>query len=859
MKQKIQLSVLAFFCFSLTSLWSQCPNCGNGLIDPGETYLNCPADVLGTNIPASCVANCDQPAGKDPATGLRVTGIDFSTTTTNYYSPASATAATLPQTLPTGWAFGGANAATTATAVPAADVFGSQTGVVQPTGCCSNGQNGFVTASFTSSSAVGSGGCGGLLGANFDGQNNVSSNPSFVVLRGGTGTTKPTLVFSSYNNSAVEVFKIQFFIGAGGSWSCVTLPQVFLDFSADGGSSWVQIMQMGTGTSTDMCSGLTSNTAWFSEGGWSRVCLTVFKSAASGNHPAGNYYAHAAGNTAPSGMMVDNRWFTANFRYRLRFNGGCGGITAATNFNGTKPPGNPGLYVYVDYPVFTSGNQCIPCGLSFVNMCGFGDDTNDDGVGSDLFTTSTTPVGTVRKGVNMAEKGAEIFTLNGTSLSGSLFSTNDILCDAEGRDKQCMTANGLAVQFLVTQDYQPSGSCGSASIPTLNYYRLSSHGASTATTQSITMSPVTMSGRTNLIGWRSRATIFLQCNGGVGDTHGACLGYLFSVPTSTKQPRGFYNLFINNTTGRASSVYGAASTCRGYFAGPVVGPLSDVDLSQPDTDQGTGCDGANLVFTADARLCNGSPAQAMRVTVQGPLPSLATHSSYLSGADGTVAISQPGEYLISTEPANTDSRTWGCIDCKRTQCVQVTQAMIEDCVVLSLESLGLEATWLEGNKALLVWPSDLSKNRASTLRIERSANGRDFETLAELPATLAEFIDVQPLPGDNYYRLQDQDTQGLRRYSPIRQLFFAQTQAELLGLVQEGQRLSARFYLPEAQLVDCRILDAWGRPLSQNRFQGQAGSQSLDLDLGQAPAGFYILQIQGRASTRLSRQFIWKN
>lgn len=841
--------LIIFLCTCIyAQVFAQCPDCGNGIIDPGENHLNCPADVLGVDRGASCVATCSPPAGKDPAFGLRLTGIDFNTTQTAYYSPASATQASLPQSLPTGWSFGGASSATSTTTVPASDAFGSQTGVVRPTGCCSNGQNGFVTASFTSA-FLGSGGCSGLLGANFDGQPNVSSNPAFAVLRGGTNFTKPTLVSPSYNNASVEVFKIQFFMGAGGSWNCGgSNPRVYLDFSSNGGSTWTEIMMMNTATSTDMCSGATTNTSWFTQGSWSRVCLTVFRSPASENHPAGNYYANAAANTAPSGIMVDSRWFTSNFRYRLRLVGStlCSGITGASTSSFTKPPGNPGRYVYIDYPVYTSGNQCIPCGLSFVNMCGFGDDANDDGVGSEALSTSPVPLGTLRRGVNMAEKGAEIFTLNGTSLTGSTFTFNDIPCDAEGGDKQCMTNNGLALLFLVTQDYEPSGSCATASIPTLNYYRLNSHGASSATAASIRMTPVTTTGRANSIGWRSRATVFLNCNSTFNDTYGACQGYLFSLPTSTKQPRGFYNLFINNTTGRATSLYGAASSCRGYFAGPVVAPLSEIDLSDPNSIQGTACNASEeLVFTAQAQLCGGASPQGMEIEVRGPLPSTNLHSAYTVGNEGLNPITVPGDYIISSQPANTDSRTWDCIDCKRRACVNITQAMIDNCVLLNLDELDFRAELLPQKQALLSWNFDRSKY-GNTIVLERSSNGIDFWPLASLPLSTPEFRDRKPLAGSNYYRLalEPRNKTAAKKYSKLGVLYIEKQEAALLTWQMRDGSLESTIYFPKEEELYYRLLDLSGRSLLQGRSLMQAGTNSFRLDLHELPPGSYILDMR---------------
>ncbi|HOY42118.1 MAG TPA: hypothetical protein PLX60_09660, partial [Chitinophagales bacterium] len=349
---------------------SQCiDTCGNGISNSGETNLNCSQDIPHS---PSCVSPCSQPTAFESTAGIRQS-YDFTGTIT--YSTAG---------LPAGWTFAGAPTATTAGTLPVADTYGAKAGLIQPncSGSCT-GTNGFCIGNLASTVVVGAGGSAGKLGANFDGRSNVATNSSYAVLR---GQNNPTLESPAFNFSAVQGFKIQFWLfpsetscGQTNAWGSCVGNNAYLDFSSDNGTTWAQILTMNlSSTNSDMCSNNSTNTLWLNGSAWTRVCLTVFNSSTA----TGNFYTAAGAGTAASGIMVNNAYFTSTFKFRVRYaqTASCTAGISTTN---------PGRYLAIDYPVVTSGNEMIPCGISFVNMCGYGADNNDDGVGSSTLTTNT--------------------------------------------------------------------------------------------------------------------------------------------------------------------------------------------------------------------------------------------------------------------------------------------------------------------------------------------------------------------------------------------------------------------------------------------------------------------------------------
>jgi hypothetical protein len=750
MKQRVSLFFYFTLVFSL-NCFAQCPDCGNGTVNTGESNLNCPQDVP---HPATCTSPCAQPTSFETASGIRFSW-DFIGTTT--YSRAATNIPTSNLILNSGsdvsgsWLFAGADALGTGnTAVPINDAGFLSSGTVQPncSGGCSS-TNGFCIGNLANSNTVGSGGSGGKLGANFDGRVNVAANTSYAILR---GSNRPTLVSPTFNFSGVESFKIQFWLatsesscGQSNSWgagSCSNNINAFLDFSSNNGSSWTQIMEMDMTTSSDMCSA-TNNTRWLTDGGgWNRVCLTVFKSTTS----PGNFYSTANGTSAFTGIMMNSTWFVSQFKFRIRYvaTSGCIGASNIT-------PINPGKYLAIDFPTVTSGNQCIPCGISFANMCGYGADNNDEGVGSSTLTTTATAFGTVRRGVNHAERGVEIFNSQNASfaaqnLSGSSFASNFDLCNAEGGDRQCIDWRSNNNNYLVVYECIADWEAPSGNGINVQYYKNTSP-------QSFGLTKVTSAGRTAQIGWRYSGSRFVNCS--TGDLNPGCNGYSFlsgSLPTQFS--RGFYALSVNNI-GQSWSYYGASS-CSNYFNGPFFAPIA---VPTPDADGNFfECSGANLVFSANVSFCSSSGFSAnSTLEISGPAGFSET---LISGGTGSVPISIAGDYIIN---ANTPLTPAQCIDCGRNICITVSDADISSCTLLEEDNLlSWKSEKQENRKIRLDWKIR-NPDKILKFSIQRSTDAISFEDLAEIYATdLSDynFMDAAPLLGENYYRLIIENRNG---------------------------------------------------------------------------------------------------
>ncbi|RYY89795.1 MAG: T9SS type A sorting domain-containing protein [Chitinophagaceae bacterium] len=156
---------------------------------------------------------------------------------------------------------------------------------------------------------------------------------------------------------------------------------------------------------------------------------------------------------------------------------------------------------------------------------------------------------------------------------------------------------------------------------------------------------------------------------------------------------------------------------------------------------------------------------------------------------------------------------------------------------------------------VLRWTTAQESNNAAFV-LERSRDGRNFTALARIGSRATggnsstpidySFTDATILAGAWYYRLQQQDVTGATHYSAVLRL------SEATGSLLEGglypspatDKLQATLRSDRQQAAQLQILDVMGRVLQQRTLPLQEGTNAIQLELGQLPAGSYFLHIQ---------------
>ncbi|MCB0793740.1 MAG: hypothetical protein KDB88_03300 [Flavobacteriales bacterium] len=176
-----------------------------------------------------------------------------------------------------------------------------------------------------------------------------------------------------------------------------------------------------------------------------------------------------------------------------------------------------------------------------------------------------------------------------------------------------------------------------------------------------------------------------------------------------------------------------------------------------------------------------------------------------------------------------------------------------DCVVLPMELITFQA-WAEHATSVLAWSTATERN-SDHFRIERSPDAEHFELLGTVSAagnSLSErdysYMDADPLPGLNYYRIQLVDRNDARANTPIRTVHHGSGRELQLVPNPGSETLRVLGELPQdgASLI---LVDATGRPV----LNSPLSIASAPIGVQHLPAGCYGFQVMGRNGTPLSQ------
>jgi hypothetical protein len=157
-------------------------------------------------------------------------------------------------------------------------------------------------------------------------------------------------------------------------------------------------------------------------------------------------------------------------------------------------------------------------------------------------------------------------------------------------------------------------------------------------------------------------------------------------------------------------------------------------------------------------------------------------------------------------------------------------------------------------KVILNWRM-LNNNTADFIAVERSNNGRDFETVAVLKQTNTgiwyEWIDDAPAKGRNLYRVRFAGKQGAVQYS------------KTISAIIAGD-ISFKFYpnpvdsvliIRTEFVLDIQIVDANGKVrITQNKVQGLQ-----TLNVASLEKGMYLLRISNLTTGIVTQERLLKN
>lgn len=152
-------------------------------------------------------------------------------------------------------------------------------------------------------------------------------------------------------------------------------------------------------------------------------------------------------------------------------------------------------------------------------------------------------------------------------------------------------------------------------------------------------------------------------------------------------------------------------------------------------------------------------------------------------------------------------------------------------------------------QVLLKWTTANEQDNKG-FAVERSSDGRNFGSIGYVQATgngnsnvsqEYNFTDANPLPGKNFYRLQQQDVDGSVAYSMVRQINFNKSFAVVLYPNPVGTMLMIDLQNTQPQQLYITLTDLQGRMIRNWSYKQAAGL--LQLNLGNIKPGYYQLEL----------------
>lgn len=178
---------------------------------------------------------------------------------------------------------------------------------------------------------------------------------------------------------------------------------------------------------------------------------------------------------------------------------------------------------------------------------------------------------------------------------------------------------------------------------------------------------------------------------------------------------------------------------------------------------------------------------------------------------------------------------------------QLTGGASLDCTVLPVDLVDLDAA-ARDEVIDVMWNTAMERN-SSHFIVERSTDMIEFTAIGTVQAmgqttqlTQYLFTDENPIPGLNYYRLQQVDQDGTSTASPtVHAIHRKADEVMVLFPNPSGDILYASFHMPTDGPVFWRILDARGRLVEQDLYHGTQGDMLIDVPVDRLAPGSYLL------------------
>lgn len=174
--------------------------------------------------------------------------------------------------------------------------------------------------------------------------------------------------------------------------------------------------------------------------------------------------------------------------------------------------------------------------------------------------------------------------------------------------------------------------------------------------------------------------------------------------------------------------------------------------------------------------------------------------------------------------------------------------------ILPVELVNFRGTATESGN-LLQWETASERNN-DHFQVQRSLDGMNWEEIGRVQGggdsnqfLSYDFLDANPIPGRNFYRLKQVDYDGAFEFSYIISVVTGQIpQLQVQSVFPNPSKgLFTISYLTNNQYpLNYSVYDGSGRVISSGSFSNSFGSNQVELDLSGIPQGMYILRLSNQ-------------
>lgn len=181
-----------------------------------------------------------------------------------------------------------------------------------------------------------------------------------------------------------------------------------------------------------------------------------------------------------------------------------------------------------------------------------------------------------------------------------------------------------------------------------------------------------------------------------------------------------------------------------------------------------------------------------------------------------------------------------------------------DNIILPVELVDFRGTATpDGN--LLQWETASERNN-DFFEIQRSLNGSDWEAIASVQGNgdsdqfiSYQYLDRNPLPGRNFYRLRQVDFDGAFEFSYIISVItgdIPQLQVQAFYPNPTAQYLTLSYLTDNEEPLVCQIYDLTGRMIVSHRTANSFGFNEITFDFHMLSDGAYLLRLHNQDLVR---------